>query len=73
MTKFQKNLLLILVSGLLFTLVLALRRQEIYRCKNFYIDIEKEKAKSTFWFTPAGFEKPYNYCSWVLFGFNYNK
>lgn len=73
MAKFQKSLLKILVFSLLLILILVLRQQEISRCKNFYSDIEREKTKNTFWFTPAGFEKPYNYCSWVLYGFNYKK
>lgn len=73
MTKFQKSLISILVCSLLVILVLVLRQQEISRCKNFYSDIEKEKAKSTFWFTPPNFEKPFNYCSWVLYGFKYKK
>ncbi|WKZ25451.1 MAG: hypothetical protein QY322_03640 [bacterium] len=73
MTKFQKSLLKILIFGLLITLFLILRQQEISRCKNFYSEVEKEKAKSTFWFKPSGLEKPYNYCSWVLYGFKYTK
>lgn len=73
MTKFQKYLLSILIFSLLLILVLVFRQQEISRCKNFYSDIEREKTKNTFWFKPSGFEKPYSYCSWVLYGFKYKK
>jgi len=72
MTKFQKSILSILAIGLLVALVLVLRQQEISRCKNFYSIVEKEKSEK-FWFTPSNFEKPYNWCSWVLYGFKYNK